>query len=216
MVAWAIPVHTGHTLARLEAYVLAKPIITTLGLCVKYAAIDDRAMGKVPQETVSNIAHWLRQDLFGRDSWEKISLYTKWNGLKMCLEDECSPFDHWSANEIREKLEEFECESGMDWDQKPSTYLNPDTFHRNRIYDPSIYSCTPFDPKDSWLDNHEWRDSLDGESEDKLLLSRFQLLHLLGLRTGDRHSESVEKYNKVGPQKRRADQAVAKHNTNSL
>ena len=201
MVAWAIPVHTGEALARLEAYVLSKPVISTLSLCILHSSTG-RALGRVPPEIVLVIAEWLRVDLFGRDSWEKLSLYSKWNGLKLCLEDRCSPNNHWSAKEFREHWAEREPGTDM-----PSI---EDCFGRNLDlehfdpdnYGPDLFDDTGFD-YNLWPESHRWQDSLEDESTDYTLFSSFELLHLLGLRTGGRSSgRVVEKYNQVGPPSR--------------
>ena len=194
MVAWAIPVHTGHAPARLEAYVLSKPTILTLALCIKNSG-DGCAMGRIPQEILLIITYWLREDLFGRESWDKRSLYSKWNGLQNCLEDQCCPSDHWTMKECLQHLEQEEC--GPEEESLRAELLAENFIPNN--YGPGFWVDTVFDCN-SWCEYHRWEDSLDNVNTDGIVFSNFALLQLLGLRKGDLSSTRVKKFYKVGSQ----------------
>lgn len=107
-VAWARPVDTVKLGARLEAYVDARAVITTLRMCAKYAPLDF-FLAKLPPELISIIGALAQDAVYEdhRQSWE-----LAWK----CCQGTCCSKHHRSKQEQIALARQHSSRSWNPWD----------------------------------------------------------------------------------------------------
>ena len=101
MLAWLVPVSTSDAVARVQAYYDSKPQVEALRFCVENSDPSIRALGRFPEEIISIIAEFMRDDLYSESASERMCLLQRWRGLENCLKNTCLLFDHYADEEMR-------------------------------------------------------------------------------------------------------------------
>ena len=162
-------------------------------------------MGEFPEELILIIEDHLREDMFSGDTWEVMSLHTKWQGHLRCMNDECTPIDHFCMKRVRnwvfgsEQVGSILDHIGSDSsgsqssgsDSLGSNSLEPGSSSSDDLpdghIDPGSYECFDWEGQD-----HE-----ETHSKDDSPFSRTDLFDFLGLQLKDRSLGEFERYNKV-------------------
>ena len=103
-VAWAVPVQTDLLGARLEAHIMSKSSIHVFKLCVKYGQTSGAAVGKLPPELVNTVVGHIYHPIFNE-------IRAQWSKKQLCVNNSCSPSDHFSRDEIEELHQGCHCGS---------------------------------------------------------------------------------------------------------
>ena len=106
VLAWAMPGSHIQLGPRLLAYAETAAAITTLRACVNNARSG--AIGRLPPEIMEIVTATVREQAFE-------PRYKAWRKAQRCVEDNCSPLDHFSKAEINSIffLTSYETEEDM-------------------------------------------------------------------------------------------------------